>query len=61
MRGMAVSYRMFSMKGSILFIVVGILVAEETSLMTKLRVLEPTKFVLRLNISYKWDSHRVSA
>ena len=41
--GVAVSYRMLSMKGSIFVIVRGIFVADVTSLITKFIVLDPTK------------------
>jgi len=43
MRGMAVSNKILSMKGIILAMVRGTLVADDTSLITKLTVLDPTK------------------
>jgi len=41
------------MNGSIFVIVNGIFVEDETNLIAKLNVLEPTKLVAFLNMSYK--------
>ena len=50
-RGMQVSYKMLSMKGIILFMHRGSLVADDMSFITKFTVFDPTKCVFLLNIS----------